>query len=425
MLTARDSVRDRVAGLDGGADDYLTKPFSFDELLARLRALSRRGPVERPAILEVGDLRMNPATRQVWRGETEIGLSTQEFQLLEAFMRRPGQVMSREQLPRPRLGGRVQQRLQRGRRLRPVRAREDRPAVRRQQHRDGARQRVPPAGRGVSLTGLPIRVRLTVAFTGAMAVVLVLTGLLVYSRTSHSLNEAIADTLDHRAADLESQIRRGDFVLDRPSGAQLPSSQDTFAQILTPTGAVLRSGRRIRLSTLDQREIAAATGGEQLLPERDVPGIEGEAKILARPFQASGQRVIVVVGLSTLDRPEALAGLLRAFAIGGPMALLLAAALGLRPRRQGHGSGRGDAPPRRPDPGRGARRAAARCRRPTTRSGAWGTTLNAMLARLEQAFERERTFVADASHELRTPLAILKTELELALRGRPVGRRAA
>ena len=98
MLTARDSVRDRVAGLDGGADDYLTKPFAFDELLARLRALSRRGPVERPAILEVGDLRMNPATRQVWRGETEIGLSTQEFQLLEAFMRRPGQVMSREQL---------------------------------------------------------------------------------------------------------------------------------------------------------------------------------------------------------------------------------------------------------------------------------------------------------------------------------------
>jgi two-component system OmpR family response regulator len=98
MLTARDSVRDRVAGLDHGADDYLTKPFSFAELLARLRALARRGPVERPTILEVGDLRMNPATHQVWRGDTEIGLSTQEFQLLEAFMRRPGQVLSRDQL---------------------------------------------------------------------------------------------------------------------------------------------------------------------------------------------------------------------------------------------------------------------------------------------------------------------------------------
>src|SRR5215203_5540874 len=98
MLTARDSVEDRVAGLDRGADDYLTKPFSFGELLARLRALARRGPVERPVLLEVGDLRLDPATRQVWRGETEIPLSAKEFLLLEVFMRRPGEVLSRFQL---------------------------------------------------------------------------------------------------------------------------------------------------------------------------------------------------------------------------------------------------------------------------------------------------------------------------------------
>ncbi|HEX2436532.1 MAG TPA: response regulator transcription factor [Solirubrobacterales bacterium] len=98
VLTARDAVEDRVEGLDGGADDYLVKPFSFAELLARLRALSRRGPVERPVVLEVGDLRLDPATRQVWRGEQEIALSTKEFALLEAFMRRPGQVLSRYQL---------------------------------------------------------------------------------------------------------------------------------------------------------------------------------------------------------------------------------------------------------------------------------------------------------------------------------------
>jgi two-component system OmpR family response regulator len=98
MLTARDAVEDRVEGLDGGADDYLVKPFSFAELLARLRALSRRGPVERPVVLEVGDLRLDPATRQAWRGEHEIALSTKEFALLEAFMRRPGQVLSRYQL---------------------------------------------------------------------------------------------------------------------------------------------------------------------------------------------------------------------------------------------------------------------------------------------------------------------------------------
>jgi two-component system OmpR family response regulator len=98
MLTARDAVRDRVAGLDGGADDYLTKPFSYAELLARLRALVRRGAIERPAELRIGDLRLDPARRRAWRGEVEIPLSPKEFSLLETFMRRPGEVLSRFQL---------------------------------------------------------------------------------------------------------------------------------------------------------------------------------------------------------------------------------------------------------------------------------------------------------------------------------------
>jgi two-component system OmpR family response regulator len=98
MLTARDAVEDRVAGLDAGADDYLAKPFSFSELLARLRALARRGSPERPTVLEVGDLRLDPATAQVWRGGTEIQLSAKELALLETFMRRPGDVLSRDHL---------------------------------------------------------------------------------------------------------------------------------------------------------------------------------------------------------------------------------------------------------------------------------------------------------------------------------------
>ncbi len=98
MLTARDAIEDRVAGLDTGADDYLTKPFSFAELGARLRALVRRGPIERGTVLDAGDLRLDPAARRVWRGETDIPLSAKEFSLLETFMLRPGRVLDRYQL---------------------------------------------------------------------------------------------------------------------------------------------------------------------------------------------------------------------------------------------------------------------------------------------------------------------------------------
>jgi two-component system OmpR family response regulator len=98
MLTARDGVPDRVRGLDAGADDYLTKPFSFTELAARTRALLRRGVRERPARLAVGDLTLDPATRVAARAETVISLSAKEFALLEYFMRHPGEVLSRTRL---------------------------------------------------------------------------------------------------------------------------------------------------------------------------------------------------------------------------------------------------------------------------------------------------------------------------------------
>ena len=98
MLTARDAVDDRVRGLDAGADDYLTKPFSFAELSARIRALIRRGAVERPTELQAGDLRLEPATRRAWRGEVELQLAAKEFALLELFLRHPDEVLTRTRI---------------------------------------------------------------------------------------------------------------------------------------------------------------------------------------------------------------------------------------------------------------------------------------------------------------------------------------
>ena len=98
MLTALDDVEDRITGLDAGADDYLVKPFDFGELVARLRALARRGPVERGAVLLVAGIELDPAARRVCRNRVEIAMSPKEFQLLEVFMRHPDQVLSRYQL---------------------------------------------------------------------------------------------------------------------------------------------------------------------------------------------------------------------------------------------------------------------------------------------------------------------------------------
>ena len=110
MLTARDTVGDRVTGLNSGADDYLVKPYSFEELLARVHALARRDSGPRPVVLAVGDLRLDPMSHRAWRGEQEIELTTRELAILEAFMRRPGRIISRYELLELAWEGNVDQR---------------------------------------------------------------------------------------------------------------------------------------------------------------------------------------------------------------------------------------------------------------------------------------------------------------------------
>ena len=256
MLTARDAVDDRVAGLDAGADDYLTKPFSFAELLARLRALARRPPVERPAVLEVGDLRLDPATRRVWRGDAEIALSAKEFALLETFMRRPGEVLSRYQLLEHCWDYGYENRSNVvDVYVRYLREKIDRPFGR-DVARDGARRRLPPA-----MSRLPIRLRLTLAFALAMALVLAATGAFLYFRLQSSLDEAI-DECDCEAA---RRPRLAADVQARPSPSgtrRIP--QPTSASSEVPGSLTAGSSRRLRgastvpLGTLERARATSA-----------------------------------------------------------------------------------------------------------------------------------------------------------------------
>ncbi len=251
---------------------------------------------------------------------------------------------------------------------------------------------------------MPVRIRLTAAFAVAMVLVLAGAGLFVYLRLESDLNESVTAGLTARASAV--------LAADSPSAGAAEEREEGFAQLFRSAGSAPDGVGAIRGAALSPAELRRAAAGAGLLEERDVPGIDGTVRVLARPGDGSE---VVVVGQSLDDRDETLGNLVASFAIGGPAAVILAsllgyalAATGLRPveamRRRAQDVSLSRGGERLPLPA-----AHDEIRR-------LGETLNEMLDRLGRSFERERRFVADAGHELRTPLAVIKAELEGALR---------
>ena len=249
-----------------------------------------------------------------------------------------------------------------------------------------------------------------------MAVVLLAVGGFLYLRFERDLNSSVDQGLRSRAGDVTALVRQADSGLTEAGRSPLTEQGESFAQIVGPGGRVVDGTAQLRnRSVLTQADLSRAQDRTIKVEQQGVAESGEPARLLATPVRAQDERLVVVVGTSLESQEESLRKLLALLLLGGPIALLLAsltsygvATGALRPvdaisRRA---TEIGDA-----EPGR-------RLPVPTTDDeiARLGTTLNAMLSRLEAAFERERTFVSDASHELRTPLAILKTEIELALR---------
>jgi signal transduction histidine kinase len=260
------------------------------------------------------------------------------------------------------------------------------------------------------ISRLPIRLRLTLPFALVMAVVLAATGFLIYRRVSSTLLSSIDRGLRGQVLEAATRAEHGRGVVDRdaPGGPSL-------GQVLAADGTV-RSSTPAGLPAMIRPEaVGKALGGPARLQSGTIPGRSGEWRILSAPARVDGQPVAVVIASSLEQRDQALDRLLRELVLGGALALLVAtlagyglAASALRPVeaiRRRAASIQASTP--------GSRLPIPASRDELSRLA---ETLNDMLARLEAAFEHERRFVDDASHELRTPLALLRAEVELALR---------
>jgi len=260
---------------------------------------------------------------------------------------------------------------------------------------------------------LPIRLRLTLVFAVIMAVVLLLAGWLVYARVSTNLDNALDEQLRSRAQDVSALVRREGSL--KSTHGTLIERGETFAELLNMNGSVIDATSLVGRKPLLPPELARTLRGPVFIDRSSVPGLDEPARMLALPVQRGQSRLVLVVGATRANRTETLLSLRNAFLIGGPLALILAslavygiAGAALRPieamRRRAADISASSLEDRLPVPPGG------------DEVSRLGETLNEMLTRIGDGLARERRFVADASHELRTPLALLKTQLELALR---------
>ena len=264
---------------------------------------------------------------------------------------------------------------------------------------------------------IPIRLRLTLAFALAMGVVLAATGAFLYVQLGTSLDEAIDESLEARVSEVAPRLALGGLTVGPGMGSGLVDPDERFIQLLDVQGRVVEATPTVEEEPLLSSQALAGIAANRAtwLEVDEVPGISGPTRILATRVDARNATYVLLVGASLEDRDETLRGFLVVLLLVGPTALLLTSLLGyalatsaLRPveaMRIEAAAISGS------DPGR-------QLPLPQSHDEIYrlGQTLNAMLARLDAALERERGFVADAGHELRTPLALLKTELELALR---------
>ncbi|HYY34483.1 MAG TPA: ATP-binding protein [Gaiellaceae bacterium] len=263
---------------------------------------------------------------------------------------------------------------------------------------------------------LPIRLRVAAAFAVAMLLVLAGTGAFLYERLGSDLSNALDQDLRLRAQDLRALVEDPRGSLAGLSSAPLVESGESFAQLLDSNGRVVEGTPPLQNhALLDSAEQQRAANRAIYANRPSVPGLDEPARMLAVPVQRGTEHLVLVVGATRENRAEALRNLRNEFLIVGPIALILATGAGYL--LAGAGLRTVDEMRRRATQ-ISAERLDERLPVPHTRDELerLGHTLNDMLARLEQALERERGFVAEAGHELRTPLALLRAELDLALR---------